>query len=719
LNIEGTIKKIKFLNEITQWGVIDFIRDDGTKFTAKGNMGPQYPGYKLTLEGRWVPNARGGGEVFDVVGYSVVPPETKEGIFLFLTSGIFKGVTVKIAKGLIELYGDKTLKLLDSDINVLLTVKGVGPKLFIKIRDSYLEEKPQQERLFTLINEYKFTFTEALLIVNKFPENSLIIIEKAPYSMYRKLDKIPFLRFDQVIMAKGRDPLDPQRIRESIQHQMRSCFRDGHTLMPQFEVIKKVMEYLDVDRYLIENELQYLLDKRRIFCQQTNTGNLLQSKWFYTAEKEIANRLSIMMDTPAAKELIFDPTDKRLEKLKVHQLRAAPAPFFNKVSIITGRPGAGKTTLLKTILDMLESQNVSILAVSPTGKASQRLREVTNRDCSTIHRALGATHLSDEFMFDDLNLLDFDVVVVDETSMLETSILRSLLRAIPATSRLVLVGDVEQLPSVGPGAVYRDLIDSKCFAVYWLKQVLRITKEDGSLPTPLHVSNGIRDGIFYTPPSDDEWDYFPTLNNNETINKLGEVVKDLQSKGLGYQDIQVFSPVNNDELGVSQLNEIVKKLFFPLGTLDFEVGDKIMQRENNYELGVFNGDIGIVKEVYAQGKRTLSDDPVLLADMSGRIVEFTKKDLYHLSLAYAITGHKSQGSEYPHVIIIIPDHHFSLMDRYWLYTLVTRCQVKVHLIGNDKVIKKTVKNKKSHLRRTLLLDKVRKFSPVVNLVYDD
>lgn len=719
MNIEGTIKKIKFLNEITHWGVIQFIKDDGTKFIAKGKMGPQYPGYKLILSGDWVPNQKGGGHVFDVTGYMVKPPESTEGIFLFLTSGIFKGITVKIAKALVDLYGDKTLKLLDSDINVLLTVKGVGPKLFMKIRDSYEEAKPQQERLFKLINDYKFTFTEALMIISKFPENALVVLEKAPYSMYRKLDKIPFLRFDQVIMAQGCPPSDPQRVRESIHYHMKATYRDGHTLISKFDVIRRASDYLDLDRYQIENELQYLIDKRRVFSQESKHGTLLQSKWFYTAEKEIANRLSLMMKTPAEKELIFDPNDKRLEKLKSHQLRAVVAPFHNKVSIITGRPGAGKTTLLKTILDTLESQNVSILAVSPTGKASQRLREVTKRDCSTIHRALGATHLSDEFMFNDVKQLDFDVIVVDETSMLETSILRSLLRAIPPTSRLVLIGDVEQLPSVGPGAVYRDLINSGCFAVYWLTEVLRMTSKDGALPTPLHVSNGIRDGIFYNPPNDNEWAYHPTVNNAQTIDKIKSVINELKKDGVGYEDIQVFSPVNDDELGVGKLNEIVKRCFFENGLLDFEVGDKIMQRENNYELDVFNGDIGIVKEIYAtNGKTIKADEPYLLADMSGRRVEFTKKDLYNLSLAYAITGHKSQGSEYPHVLIVIPDNHISLMDRYWLYTLVTRCQAKAHLIGNHNVVVQTIKNKKSHLRQTLLLDKVRKFSPVINMVFD-
>jgi len=423
-----------------------------------------------------------------------------------------------------------------------------------------------------------------------------------------------------------------------------------------------------------------------------------------------------MNSTPALKELKFDDTNPLLDKLKEHQRRAVVAPFHHKVSIITGRPGAGKTTLLKTMLDILESQNLTVLAVSPTGKAAQRLREVTKRDCSTIHRALGSTHLSDEFVFNDLNSLNYDVFVIDETSMLDTALLRSFLRAIPFTSRIILIGDVEQLPSVGAGATYRDLIDSSRFPVYWLTQVLRITKADGGLPTPLIVADGIRTGNFITPPNDDEWAYYPTSSNTQTRDRVVSIINGLQAEGISYHDVQVFSPVNNDEMGVDSMNKMVKKCFFPNGRDDIEVGDKIMQRENNYDIDVFNGDIGVVKEIYENDQKMAPDDPVMLADMSGRIVEYTKKDLYNVTLAYAITGHKSQGSEYPHVVIIMPDHHFSLMDRYWLYTLVTRCQVKVHLVGNEKVIKQTVISRKSHMRKTLLKSQLVKFMPQCNIV---
>lgn len=719
MNIEATVKKVKFLNEVSYWGVIEFVRDDNTKFIARGKMGPQYQGYRLKLSGNWVDNERGGGKVYDVKSYSVMPPKSTEGIYLFLTSGLFGGFTKRIARELVELYGDRTLKLLDSDINIVLTVKGVGPKTFMKIRDSYQEAKPQQERLLELMNLYKFTFSEALLIVSQFPENSLDVIKNAPYSMYRKIEKMPFLRFDQVIMSTGRDPYEPQRIREVILYQVRSSYRDGHTLIPLSALKRRVFEYLRLDEYVIEQEIKFLVDKRRLFASEHQRfGTVLQSKWFYSAEKEIANRLSIIMNTPAEKELVFDPLDSRLETLKSHQRRAVVAPFEHKVSVITGNPGAGKTTLLKTVVKLLESQNLSVLAVSPTGKAAQRLREVTGRDCSTIHRALGATHQSDEFLFNDLQPLDYDVVIVDETSMLDTSILRALLRATPATSRVILIGDVRQLPSVAPGSVFKDIINSGCFAVYWLTEVLRIKKADGTPPTPLVVSSSVCEGVFLSSvPNDDEWGYYPTRSNSESKEVISKIIEELKSEGKGHKDVQVFASVNEGDFGVSSLNTLVKKCFCPDGSPEMEVGDKIMQKENNYDLDVYNGDIGVIDNIVDSNRKLKKDDIYLEATISGKSVGFTKKDVYNLIQAFTITGHKSQGSEYPYVIIAIPDNFSTLMDRFWLYTLITRCQVKAYLVGNQRVIEQIVANEKSHLRQTLLLQKLRSFLPVINIVH--
>lgn len=718
-NVEGVVKKVKYLNETSHWGVIEFLKSDGKKFIARGNMGAQQQGYKLRLTGRWVDNERGGGKVYDVSSFQVMPPESKEGIYLFLTSGLFDGFTKTIARELVDTYGDNTLKLLDHNINVILTMKGVGPKRFIKIRDSYQDNKYLQERLLHLINKYKFTFTEALIVINECPENAVDILENAPYSLYKRVGKIPFLRFDQIIMATGIEKHNPHRIREVILYQMRSSYRDGHTLIPLYALRQKVLNYLGVDAYLVDQEISFLLDKRWVFSSEhPRLGTVLQSQWFYSAEKEIANRLGLIMGMPAEKELVFDPEYEGLKGLKSHQRRAVVAPFEHKVSIITGRPGAGKTTLLKTILELLELQNLSVLAVSPTGKAAERLREVTSRECSTIHRALGATHESDEFLFNDLQPLDFDVIVVDETSMLDTTILRALLRATKLTTRIIFIGDVEQLPSVSPGAVFKDMINSGCFAVYWLTEVLRIKGENGKKPTPLIVADKVREGGFtFDLPNDDEWAFYPTSNNQETKKMLINVIDGLKNEGVPYTDVQVFSPVNEDELGVDALNKIVKKSFFPEKSEKMEVGDKVMQLKNNYELDVYNGVVGLIDSISEHEGRVKKDEPVLSAIMSGRRVEFTKKEVYDLVLAFAITGHKSQGSEYPHVIIVLPEHFFSLMDRFWFYTLITRCQKMVHIIGSPKVIQQVVKNKKSHLRQTLLMEKLRQFSPVINIVH--
>ena len=771
--ISATVKKVKFSNELTGWGVAEFLAGDGTLFFAKGNLGSLHVGFALKMSGVWVDNSRGRGQVLEVSHYEIEPPSTSEGHFLYLTSGLFKGMTKKIARELVNTYGDKTLSLLEHDFNIILTVKGVGLKTFLKLRNAFQEAKPQQQRLIVLINDYRFSFAEALNILDRYPENALNVLSHAPYGMCSRLDKIPFRRFDEVMMGKGWSPYEPQRIREVLMNQLKECSREGSTCMPYLEVLNSAIRYLAMDRYVVENELSYLIERRWLFLtQHPRMGWLLQSKWNYIAEKEIANRLNLIQQAPSNKELVFNSEDSRLERLKSHQLRAVVAPFHHKVSVITGRPGSGKTTLLRTLLDLIEEQNLKILALSPTGKAAQRLREVTGRACSTIHRALGATHEPDVFMFNDLNPLDADIVLIDESSMLDTAITRSLLRAIPLHARIIFIGDVEQLPSVGPGAIFRDIIQSGCFPVYWLTEVLRITKSDGSIPTPLAVSLDVLEGKFEPPANDDEWQYIETNDNQETLNALTQVISEMQASGLGYTDIQVFSPINNGEVGVDGLNQQVKKCFFPdKDCSKIELGDKVMQRVNNYDLRVYNGDIGVVAlgfeqvlDIKKQARmarkareaemddvddvddvdesenndlprelsgnedseqqgvlspihRLRSNDVEMVVSMSDGFVEYSKKNLSNLSLAFATSGHKSQGSEYPYVVIVIPDHHYALMDRYWFYTLITRCQRKVIILGGRMVIDKMVKSRDSHLRRTALVDKLHRFLPVVNIEF--
>jgi len=705
--ITGTVRKLKFHNEITDWSVVQLKSPTGDLFYATGSMGAPEFGYELELTGRWVLSPHGGKEQFEVHRSSVKPPSSEEGIYLFLTSGMFKGLTKKIGRALVDAFGKKTLGILDTDINVLNMIEGVGPGKFIQIRDSYQETKPQQEKVWFLMEKYQFSFPESLMIVNEFPQGTIKLIEKAPYSMYRRLQKIPFVRFDRIIIGRNHPVDDPQRIREVLQYYMKGNYQAGHTITSREQLMTMAIRYTRLSAYAIEKELNWLVERKWLFEFFQYNRPVLQARWLYVAEKEIATRLDLINQTSAEKEIFFDDTSASLDHLKPQQRLAVSAPFKHKASIVTGKPGTGKTTLLKTMLDLLEGQNLKVLTCTPTGKAAQRMREVTGRDSKTIHRALGATHQADEFIFNDVNPFEDDVVLVDEMSMIDTPLFRSLLRAIPYTARIVLIGDPNQLPSVGVGAVFRDLINSKTLPVYRLTQVLRISKEDGSIPTPLQIADASLEGKFNPPPSDDEWEYVPTRNNMESKQAVLDIVHKLKRQGLGYHDIQVFSPVNEDDVGVNKLNELVKSCFFLDSAARFEVGDKVMQRENNYDQEVFNGDVGVITEI--REEVVDQEDIYMTVDKDGETVEYTRKEVYNLQLAYAITGHKSQGSEYPYIIMVIPDHYFALMDRYWFYTLITRCQKKAYLVGVDGVVRKTIKAKTSHLRKTLLVDRLRQY----------
>ena len=715
MQLLATTKKIKYFDEVSSWSAIEFMAEDGSTFIGTGLFGHQYKGYALHMDGKWENDPRGGKKVWRMRSFNVLPPTTKEGIYLYLTSGIFKGFTKGVARYLIDTYGENAIKFLNHDISIVTGAPGVGVRRYLKIRESYLAAKPAQENILRLHQEYGFSYTESLIIEKEIDGNLFSMLEKAPYALCSRINKIPFVRFDAVFMSMGISPSDPNRIREVIQYMMNKSSSDGNTVAFYDDVCRSSIAYLRVDPYLVHEQMSNLIEKRFV-CDMTlpNGRRLVQTRWLFSAEKEIANRLALLMSTDAAKPLVFDPSDSRLEKLKPHQLRAAPGPFKHKVVAITGRPGAGKTTLRKTIVDPIEDQNVSILAVSPTGKAAQRLREVTRRDCSTVHRALGATHLKDEFVYNDLNPLDADVILVDEMSMLDTNIFRSLLRAIPSTSRLVLIGDVEQLPSVKNGAVFRDVIQSKVIPTYWLTQVLRFSRKPGDsenrIPTPLKMSNYVREGKYAPPPNDDEFAYYPTKNNAETIEVLIRLLHEYKARGGTEHEAQIFAPTNNDELGVSRLNPIIKRVFHPDRPEGMSEGDKIMQTENNYDLDIYNGDIGIVQKM--NDENAVNADGIMMeALMAGEPVAFKKKQMYSLVLAYGITGHKSQGSEYPHVFIVIPDHFYGMMDRFWLYTLITRCQSSATIIGNDAVLRRVIKNKRSHMRETLLKEKLLQFLP--------
>lgn len=389
MQLLATTKKIKYFDEVSSWSAIEFMAEDGSTFIGTGLFGHQYKGYALHMDGKWENDPRGGKKVWRMRSFNVLPPTTKEGIYLYLTSGIFKGFTKGVARYLIDTYGENAIKFLNHDISIVTGAPGVGVRRYLKIRESYLAAKPAQENILRLHQEYGFSYTESLIIEKEIDGNLFSMLEKAPYALCSRINKIPFVRFDAVFMSMGISPSDPNRIREVIQYMMNKSSSDGNTVAFYDDVCRSSIAYLRVDPYLVHEQMSNLIEKRFV-CDMTlpNGRRLVQTRWLFSAEKEIANRLALLMSTDAAKPLVFDPSDSRLEKLKPHQLRAAPGPFKHKVVAITGRPGAGKTTLLKTIVDLIEDQNLSILAVSPTGKAAQRLREVTRRDCSTVHRAL-------------------------------------------------------------------------------------------------------------------------------------------------------------------------------------------------------------------------------------------------------------------------------------------------------------------------------------------
>jgi exodeoxyribonuclease V alpha subunit len=442
----------------------------------------------------------------------------------------------------------------------------------------------------------------------------------------------------------------------------------------------------------------------------------LQSSWSHLIEKEIVTRLRKIQETPPEKPLFFDDSDPLLKKLRGDQPSAVQLPFTNKLSFISGTPGSGKTTLLNTILALVEKQNLSILTVSPTGKAAQRLSEVTGRKCLTIHRALGCTHIGDSFTHNDINPLPYDFIVLDETGMVNTSIIRHLLRAIKPSSYLLFVGDAEQLIAIGEGAFFRDALLSKQYPSARLNEVLRIEKKEGqtTLPTSLAVSREVLKGRFNPPPNDSGWAFFHTTTDEHSLEITKKIILTLKNKLNDTRKlnelIQVISPIRSDTVGVDNLNKVLKPIFNDNHDKKFNLNDKIIQRVNDYDLDVYNGDVGYITSISEDDATAFSGknkDVHFIAQMGDRTILYPKKSIKDISLAYALTGHQSQGSEYPYVVVIIPQHHYALMDMNWFYTVLTRCKNKVFVVGNINVVKKITRVQNGHRRKTLLCEKMR------------
>ncbi|GAB4214895.1 MAG: ATP-dependent RecD-like DNA helicase [Roseiflexaceae bacterium] len=710
--LEGILERITYHSEVDGYTVAR-VQPRGKTYlvTIVGRLIGAQVGESLELEGRWVDHPEHGRQ-FEVERYRTVLPATVEGIRRYLGSGLIKGIGPATAKRIVETFGSYTLHVIDHEPQRLREVPTLGPKRVERIMRAW-QEQQQIKEIMVFLQELAISPGLAVRIYKQYGDQSLAVVQETPYRLADEIFGIGFLTADKIARALGIPHDSPQRIGAGLRFTLSQATDDGHCYLPWDELVARGAKLLEVDAQDVGAILDAIAITGEVHVEVQAGERLVYLLPFFHAERGVAARLRDLMRGPSRIAAFFREAnwprvfehlaDRRGLALTPLQQQAVQMALVNKVGILTGGPGTGKTTCLRTLILALEQRGCRYLLASPTGRAAKRLSEATGAPAATIHRLLefspiGGPHFkrNDEFP------LDADVVVVDEVSMLDILLANNLLKAIPHDAHVLFVGDADQLPSVGPGRVLRDMLDSQAVPSIHLDAIFRQAGNSGIVSNAHRINHGeyphtrgLEDFFFFPSPDADA---------------CAELVADLVARripgrfGLDpRRDIQVLSPTHRGQAGVASLNGLLQQALNPprqnlvehrLGATIFRVGDRVLQLRNNYDLEVYNGDIGEVLVI----------DPVeqlLTVGYDGeREVAYDFGLLDELTLAYAISVHKSQGAEYPCVVIPLLTQHYTLLQRNLLYTAVTRAKQLVVLVGDKRAIAIAVNNNRVEQRYT-------------------
>lgn len=702
-----TVSKISVNKEtITAVGVIPFIKD----------------GQNVKIKGNWIVHKQF-GQQFKIEEFEEILPTSVEAIEKYLSAGIIYGIGPITAKKIVAHFGEETFDIMENNIERLMEVEGIGKKKFRIIYESYIEQKDLKD-IIMFFQAHGVSNNQCLKIYKKFGPTAKDIVSDNPYILCKEISGIGFKTADKIAMSLGIEAESPFRIKSGIEYIINGFCMAGNTYMPKDKLITSACETLVVNPKIVEENIYNAVLEGRIISENIEGKEAVFTLPYYYCELGITNKIitlgienfqTINTDVPYEIELFEKKYDIKLAE---SQKEAILAAFSEGIEIITGGPGTGKTTIIKCIIDIYEKNGMKVLLGAPTGRAAKRMSESTGREAKTIHRLLDMGVSSDE---DDKSLfgkgesepLEADVIIIDEASMIDVLLMHNLLKAIKLGTRLIIVGDVDQLPSVGPGNVLKDLINSSLIKVVRLKEIFRQGAESLITVNAHRINSGEmpylnkKGNDFYFIKEDDTDSIMTTI-----IDLINRRLPKFNSDWDKLRDIQVLTPMRKGTLGVLNMNERIQEVLNPPGShkkekkvkeMVFREGDKVMQTKNNYSLkwtriagegedkgvGVFNGDMGFIESIDEEEKiiTVIFDDE--------RRVKYDYVYLDELELAYAITIHKSQGSEFK--VIIIPAFMGSpfLMNRNLLYTGITRAKKLVVVVGMPKALKYMVSNTKS------------------------
>lgn len=716
--IYGLIERITYYNEENDF-IVAKLQEKGKRelTTIVGNLSGINPGESLRLTGRWVLNKKF-GEQFQVENYEITVPATVHGIKKYLGSGLIKGIGPIMAERIVKKFALDTLDIIEKTPERLSEVDGIGPKRISMITRAWEEQKEIKE-IMIFLQGHGVSAAYSAKIFKQYGNRSIEVVKENPYRLARDIHGIGFITADRIAQNIGIDPNSLIRVKAGVIYVLNQLTEDGHVYYPEGHLIRKAKEILNVDEEIIIQALKELTKEKELFLEDLDPEGDLRVVYlapFYLAETGIAQRLMNLKESPSNIRAIHP--EKAIEwvqqklniGLALKQKEAVLLAASSKVLIITGGPGTGKTTIITAVLRIFQQLKLRIFLAAPTGRAAKRMNEATGWEAKTIHRLLEYSPQKGGFKKDQDDPLEGDVVIIDEASMIDTLLMYHLLKAIPPQAHLIMVGDVDQLPSVGPGNVLKDIIDSGIFTVVSLTEIFRQAQESMIIVNAHKVNRGEFPTLKESDRKDTTDFYFIQEEDPEKIlEKVITLCSDRIPQCFGFhpiKDIQVLAPMHKGVIGVSNLNiELQKKLNpdqpgMTHGSRTFKLGDKVMQIVNNYDKEVFNGDIGWVSKIDQEERE-------LTIDFDGRLITYDYSDLDEVVLAYAISVHKSQGSEYPAVVFPVTTQHYMLLQRNLIYTGITRARKLVVLIGTKKALAIAIKNNKPQLRFTHLAGRLR------------
>jgi exodeoxyribonuclease V alpha subunit len=712
--LRGQLERITYESEENGYLVAKIkIPGSSELVTAVGNMTSPVIGEILCMQGEWLQHPKFGKQ-FKVETCQCSVPDSRHGIEKYIGSGLIRGIGPAMAKRIVGIFKEKTLDIIDTDIAQLATVPGIGKQRIEMIASAWKQQK-EIRSVMIFLQSHGVGSSYAAKIFKRYGNRSIEIISDNPYRLAHDISGIGFLTADKIARKMGFDENSVLRAEAGILFTLNQLSSQGHVYCPLDELVTETNKLLNVEAGILHTAIQNMQMANNVVIEQLLDSDLNPQECvflfgYHFSEVQVANMLLSIQKTPKAfagepmnAAVAIKDAQKQLSiQLAPKQLEAIRAGIENKILVITGGPGTGKTTITKSILQIYANASRRVLLTAPTGRAAKRMSEATGFAAKTIHRLLEFNHIKGGFQRNEDNQLNCDLLVIDEASMVDLLLMYHLLKAIPRGATIIMIGDINQLPSVGAGSVLKDIIKSEKFRVVELNEIFRQAKQSAIVVNAHRIihgempfcSNSERDNLFFLFEDDPE----------NVLEKILDMVKRRIPAKFKYSplaDIQVLTPMNRGNVGTNAINGALQNALNPdgfeisRGEKRFRVGDKVMQIRNNYDKDVFNGDIGIIVDIDVE-------EQTIIVHMDGKNIHYDFSETDEIVLAYAISIHKSQGSEYPAVVIPLVTTHYVMLQRNLLYTAITRGKNLVVVVGSRKALAIAVKNNKIMQRNSWL-----------------